>query len=71
MGPGLRMDLTLCRLLDTVVADGGSRVQCLGDLVVGQRLEEPRGRGVVRPHAGETVGLQLRAYGRASCALLA
>src|SRR5256885_2622437 len=37
MGPGFRMDLTLGRALNSVVADSGGGVQRLRDLVCGER----------------------------------
>ncbi len=64
--PPLRIDLTLGRFLDPVVADRGRGVQRLVDVVLGQLGDQRSagvrirvGGGVMRPDAGEAVGLQL------------
>src|SRR6185503_9200805 len=57
--PGVGLDLALRRLLDAVVADGLRRVHGVRDLRRGDRLEEAGAGGMVGPHAGEAVGLEL------------
>src|SRR5262249_52635013 len=47
--------------LDAVVADRGSRIEGVGDLLVGRRLKVAGVGGVARPDAGKAVGLQLGA----------
>ncbi len=60
-----RFDLPLGLLLDAVVADGGGRIERLGDLVLAERSQEPGLDRVRRPHAGVAVGLELRPHGGA------
>src|SRR5688500_230869 len=62
MGPGMRIDLALHLLLDPVVTDRSRSIECLVDLLPGQRLEEPGVNCVPSPDAGEAVGLQLGAH---------
>src|SRR5215212_3393635 len=63
--PLLRIDLTLGRLLDPVVADGGRRVEAVVDVGLRQLLEKARRDRVRGPDAGVAVGLELGADGRA------
>ncbi len=72
MGPGLGADLALEPLLDAVVADGGGGVEAVGDVLLGDPLDQGLaavgtglGGGVVGPQAGVAVGLELEADGAA------
>ena len=69
--PRLRVDLALRLLLDPVVADRRGGIEPVRDVGLGQSIDVAGLRGVVRPDAGEAVGLQLgahRAAGRARSA---
>src|SRR4051794_19727873 len=61
----------LACLLDPVVTDSGCGVERVGDIGLRDLLEVAGARRVVRPDAGETVGLELGAHrstGRARAA---
>jgi N-glycosylase/DNA lyase len=59
VNPALRL------LLDAVVADRGGRVQTVGDVRPAQGGQIAGLGGVVRPDAGEAIGLELGAHGAA------
>src|SRR5690348_8233905 len=61
----VRRHATLRLLLDAVVADGRRRVERVRDLGLRRGDEIARVGGVLGPHAGVAVGLQLGAYGLA------
>ena len=63
--PRVAVDPALRRLLDPVVADRRGRVQPVGDVGLGQVGQIAGLGGVVRPDAGEAVGLELGAHGAA------
>ena len=65
MRPGLGSDAALELLLDAVVTDGRGSVEAIGDIGLGQLEHKTSLDGVVRPDAGEAVGLQFRADGGA------
>ena len=72
VGPGLGVDPALEVLLDAVVADGGGGVEAVGDVLLGDALDQGvaavgagLGGGVVGPQAGVAVGLELEADGGA------
>src|SRR3954467_9893420 len=57
--PALGVDLTLDLRLDPVVADRRRRVERLGDVGLRHVGDDLRRRGMVGPHPGEAIGLQL------------
>ena len=63
--PGLLVDLTLGSLLDAVVTDGARGVDPGVDVRLGEVLDQSRLDRVLRPHAPEAVGLELRPHGPA------
>lgn len=65
MGPQVGADLAALVALDGVVADGAGGLQGVGDLLLGERLEDRVGAlvGVVSPDACVAVGLQLDLHG--------
>ena len=57
MRPGLGIDLSLCLRLDPVVSDGRRGVERVADVRL-REIGDVAGLGrVVRPDAGETIGL--------------
>ena len=60
MGPGVGVHVALRLLLDAVVTHRCRRIKGLCDVVRGQLCDEAGLDRVVRPHAGEAIGLELR-----------
>src|SRR4030095_2268417 len=68
VGEAVRVDLALEPFLEGVVADGGGGVEAVGDVLVGDALDQGvtavgagLGGGVVGPQAGGAVGLEVQA----------
>ena len=69
MRPALGVDAARGLLLDPVVADRGRGVETVGDVGVGELLDEAGLHGVGGPDAGVAVGLELEAHRAGGLAL--